>query len=622
MIESVAELTESSPDALPEIQRRFGPLPPYFKAMDELVRVEPVEEHMDSESTWNIAKAWTRDCSLGSPEHLRCHEHIQLATSTVASILIDVMSGELCDQIRLTVSPQERESLPYMTLSYHWGHGVDQSKLHLLRTSSIADYRREIPMMHLPRLFRDVVEVARKFNIRYIWIDAYCILQGDTLDWQVEAAHMGEIYQHAILNIAAGGARNTDEPLMKHRNTALVEPSKVLVDWRNLATEMKSTPDDLYLLGTFYVFDNSYIEGQMLDTPLNHRAWVMQEQQLSPRILHFGKHQLFWHCWGDRGRGQACETFPNGTPFNTKVFPRAHQYALQTVVPAELRESLGIDMRLQWHRLIMDYSRCNITKNSDRLIAISGLAHRFGEVLGHDSQDYAAGLWLSDLAFSLSWHGDSLPLTRGPRSHRHTEYVAPSWSWASVSGYIRLLDPVIAQGYTRIGMDISILCDEFQVVMEPVTSNNPFGQVISGRITLSGFIVPGKTLMWVWNLRKHTQRGQALNMAVCFTFPWATYLSCNFDDIRDYEDRKRPWLGLPVFFKADGIDLLPLTYWKHPEVPRQSFFEGLMVVRDTSNNCFRRVGHFRSSDMDFNRTPTNPENLFFLMEGNDNIVLI
>jgi hypothetical protein len=271
----------------------------------------------------------------------------------------------------------------------------------------------------------------------------------------------------------------------------------------------------------------------------------------------------------------------------------------------------------------MDYSCCNITKNSDKLIAILGLARRFAAALKYDSQDYAAGLWLSNLAFSLCWHGDNFPLTRGPPSYRPTEeYVAPSWSWASVSGYIRLLDPVVAKSYTDMGIEISVLCDEFQVVMEPVMSNNPFGQVSSGRISLSGFIVPGQTLMWPWNLRKHTLRGQALNMAFCFTFPQLTYLACNFDDIKDYEDRKRPWLGLPLFFKTTGIDLLPLTYWKHPKFPKKSFFEGLLVVRDAHSNCFRRVGYFRSTDTDFEKIPTKPENLFFFMQETDNIVLI
>ena len=78
------------------------------------------------------------------------------------------MSGELGDRLRLTVSPEEREARPYMTLSYHWGRDIIQNELHLLRRSSLAAYKQEIPMMHLPQLFRDVVEIARKFSIRYL----------------------------------------------------------------------------------------------------------------------------------------------------------------------------------------------------------------------------------------------------------------------------------------------------------------------------------------------------------------------------------------------------------------------------------------------------------------------
>jgi hypothetical protein len=157
---------------------------------------------MSSESAWSNVEAWITNCSQSNPLHSRCFQHLHLATSTVASRLIDVMSGELGDRIRLTVSPQEREARPYMTLSYHWGRDVKQSELPLLHRSSLAAYKEEIPMTDLPQLFRDVVGIARKFNIRYLWIDAYCILQGDALDWQTEAARMGEIYQHAVLNVA------------------------------------------------------------------------------------------------------------------------------------------------------------------------------------------------------------------------------------------------------------------------------------------------------------------------------------------------------------------------------------------------------------------------------------
>jgi hypothetical protein len=108
-------------------------------------------------------------------------------------------------------------------------------------------------------------------------------------------------------------------------------------------------------------------------------------------------------------------------------------------------------------------------------------------------------------------------------------------------------------------------------------------------------------------------------------YPHTTYVYCNSDNTKDYKARrKRSWLGMSgsLLSKTTGIDLLPLAYWKHPKLSKQSFFGGLLVVRDAGSNCFRRVGYFRSNDMDFKKMPTKPENLFFFMQENDNIVLI
>jgi hypothetical protein len=528
------------------------------------------------------------------------------------------MSGDHGDQIRLTVSPQEREPRPYVTLSYHWGRGIDQSKLQLLRKSSLAAYQQEIPMAHLPRLFQDVVAIIRKMNIRYLWIDAYCIIQGDELDWQVEASRMADVYQHSLLNIAAGGAHNTNAPLMRSRDTKYVEPCEISVDWRNLAKALGRAPEDICPVGSFYIVDARYIEGQMLDTPLNHRAWVMQEQQLSPRILHFGKHQLFWHCWGGvGGRGQACETFPTGTP-NALGFQRAHQYFLQTALTPEEREMWQINPLLQWHLLIMAYSRCDITKNTDRLIAISGLARAFATILGLNDQDYAAGLWLPHLASSLCWRGDTSYHALSPPTHRLPEYVAPSWSWASVSGHIQLLDPLQHHHYAHRGMDIKEICSEFQIRIEPVATVNPFGQLKNGQLSLSGFLVPGKKLLWM-KVDRRGERGQQLNCVGCMTFPYLTQLHCNFDDIKDFDDRKREWYG--GYSKTTGIDLLPLTSRQHPTEHRQSIFEGIMVVRDDSSNSYHRVGYFCSNDMIYKAFPSKPVYLIYLMEYHDCIVL-
>jgi hypothetical protein len=496
----------------------------------------------------------------------------------------------------------------------------------LLRKSSLEQYKRQIPISHLPRLFQDVVEVARKLDIRYLWIDAYCIIQGDVVDWEKEAARMGEIYQHAILNIAAGGAPDTNASLMVERNTALVEPSKVIVDWRDLAKKVGRPPESWYPAGSYYVFDALYIEGQMLETPLNHRAWVMQEQQLSSRILHFGKHQLFWHCWGDHGYGhQACETLPKGTPTNVLGFSRAHPYVLQTLVPSTWGEDPAMFLHLLWHRLVMSYSRCGITRETDKLIAISGLARRFAEILPesarYDGQLYAAGIWLRSLSWSLCWHVDINPLSLSPRSYRYSSFVAPSWSWASVKGHIKLHDSITYRDLLNNGMEFFALADSFQINMEHVMPENPFGQVKNGQISLSGYIVPAENLIWFWNKREDRERGQGQNCRTCGLFPHFTFLHCNFDDIKDYESRKRKWVGLPYFFKAPGIDLLPLVYWKHPSQKRESLCEGIIVVRDVASNVYRRIGYFSSNDSTL-KVAGNPEHIVIYMKELTKVILV
>lgn len=82
---------------------------------------------------------------------------------------------------------------------------------------------------------------------------------------------------------------------------------------------------------------------------------------------------------------------------------------------------------------------------SDRLIAIGGLAQRIrqslDDSLGPDA--YLAGLWGRNIAADLYWRLDRndgyLPATvsTNPASSRDVyskDYIAPSWSWASVRG--------------------------------------------------------------------------------------------------------------------------------------------------------------------------------------------
>lgn len=607
-----------------ENQKRLNIIATGHPAVNELIGTEPIPEDMKSDRVWDQVRQWFTNCSPHVPGHSKCHEGVREATSVTPSRLVDVMAGEGRDQIRLTVSPKEREPLPYITLSYSWG-GVDQDKLHLLRKDTLKAYQERIPDEHLPVLFKDAIDVVRRLNFRYIWIDAYCIIQQDPDDFQIEAARMGEIYRHAALNIAAGGAQNINSQLIGHRDPTLVNICQIRLDWENLAVQVgRSSDKPNWSVGSYFVFGANYIQGEILETPLNRRAWVLQEQQLSPRILHFGKNQVFWRCWGELGEmPQACEAFPKGTPV-APGFQRAHQFGLQTVLPENVRQTMGLDMHQQWDQLVMAYARCNITLETDRLVAISGLAASFAKVLNQDNSDYAAGLWRCGLPLSLCWQVDVFPLTWGEPPSRYKKFVAPSWSWASVKSYIRFPDPVGIKALLEQGFEVKCLCsDDFEITMEHVSRENPYGQVKSGQISFSGCVVPGTKLTWVWNPRKDETRGPTRNVALCFA-PFPVALLCTFDDMDDYETRKRRGFGWPFIFKTQGIELIPLYDLDNPTDPTKSLLNGLVVVRERQGaNIFSRIGTFRS----FNgvhkfHTGSTTLNLYHAMEICDEIILI
>ncbi|PWY88164.1 hypothetical protein BO70DRAFT_393887 [Aspergillus heteromorphus CBS 117.55] len=115
------------------------------------------------------------------------------------------IAGEDCDVIHLVESggPQA----VYNALSYCWGP-PDQR---LLRTTdnNLQQHKEEIAMESLAKTYRHAIEVTRRLGIRYMWIDALCIIQGNGSDWEHECELMGQYYQYserAHPVIAASGA--------------------------------------------------------------------------------------------------------------------------------------------------------------------------------------------------------------------------------------------------------------------------------------------------------------------------------------------------------------------------------------------------------------------------------
>ena len=313
---------------------------------------------------------------------------------------------------------------------------------------------RGIGFTQLPKTFQDAMIMTRYLGINYIWIDSLCIIQDSVEDWEKESALMDQIYSNSSCNIAAAGASDSYQGLFFDRDTCFQRLLKVETG--------KSV---------CYVLNQSLWVSGVEQSRISRRAWVCQERLLSPRNLHFGTDQVFWEC----NEHSACEFYPSGFP--SSILTTKSKRMNPSVDGPLLREAAilppdpSLNAYTVWTSIVYMYTYGRLSRESDKLVAISGLAATLQTCIGGE---YLAGLWKKHLAGQLLWCVGATVQSTRPQS-----YVAPSWSWASVIGHIGGAGAV----YYADERDISIMILETNV---DLVSSSPFGQVKGGYIKLKG----------------------------------------------------------------------------------------------------------------------------------------
>jgi hypothetical protein len=358
------------------------------------------------------------------------------------------MSGKTGDskiQLRAVQSTEDKPfSDEYITLSHCWG----KVKHPTLTKKTWDELAKGIKPQTLPKVFHEAIVITRQLDVRYLWIDSLCIFQDSDEDWHREGKKMGNIYHYGLLNIAATAAEDSEGGLFFDRNPQLVRPLQVTVTWPVYQPDatrnpLGHVPAKVYnCIAQNFWLDN--VDGAILNT----RAWVMQERVLSPRVLHCAKQQLFWECKTKK----ACETFPAGVQMflespatvgerAVRLLDRVRKesyYAFHPGGKIEFippRDKILIqDAYRAWLSLTQEYSGCHITRDSDVLVAFSGLAQIFESSL---VEKYVAGILLGDLHRNLLWYSSDASATRLGAWHSKDSWRAPSWSWASVKGQVR-----------------------------------------------------------------------------------------------------------------------------------------------------------------------------------------
>lgn len=191
---------------------------------------------------------------------------------------------------------------------------------------------------------------------------------------------------------------------------------------------------------------------------------MVQERLLSPRVVHCASDQIYWECCNTKlaellPQGQIGDDRDLKSDGTSTIWSRARVYE-------------------KWDQVVKKYTDCNLSFESDKLVAIAGLARKICRQLGVPETDYTAGLWKSNLVHDLLWRfADS--------EHRYKKVLgrATSWSWASIDGMVIPLQQLEAQQ--------SLLTMTSNILRTTVNSvKDVFGQITGGCITLQGPLFP------------------------------------------------------------------------------------------------------------------------------------
>ena len=420
------------------------------------------------------------------------------------------------------------------------------------------------------------MNVANVLGIRYIWIDALCIIQDSPGDWVAESADMYRVYRESICNIAASDSTDGSGGLFFQRETEFIEPLR-------FTCVLDGVPNTECVLTNG---DGMWRE-ELEKSPLYRRAWVFQEQLLAKRALHFTRQQIVWECL-------ECIS----TEIYTQGLPRKRLYPLMSslrgliqgerdVQPSSSIHTTNSDAETivleAWTRVVAQYTKCSLSFSKDKLVAISGIAQPFKERLG----EYVAGLWKCYLPFELLWFCDrylGLPV------HRVEEYIAPSWSWASIKGPVSYL--YIHQAYDRYKQGVApwSSVSEVEVQLRPGSKFEvQNGSLrIRGRLALFSFTDLGEgygKMDSIQNIGPDELKFPQLTYNATTTSQSSRSLaSLMFDNIEDGQEQQH---GEPLLF---CMAISARTEPAHHVM-------GLVIQR-VREDTFRRIGVFDTQNPD------------------------
>jgi hypothetical protein len=407
----------------------------------------------------------------------QCQEHESCESQTVPFLPTRVIDLQDPNRPKLCIAGQNQKAF-YVALSYCWGgpQGV------LLTVDTLDAKTQGLCLEDLSQTIRDATDVTAKLGYRYLWIDALCIIQDNQRDKRSEIEAMGSIYRNATLTIAASDSKGAREGFLK----SLPKSPACKLPFYLPNNRLGNIEVEQYRL---YANQENW--------HLNTRAWTMQEELLSPRMLFFANGEIRWQClsvYKKRVLGASSvdlEVWQGVPRLPREVFLTSGNTKYEAPHSPDdnnSNERIRKEQQDLWPAIIKNYTSRNITDPLDRLPALAGI---IGELEKVWVDKCMAGLWNKSFPEHLLWQkvfgnyqGCTAPVYKGCECRSspkpRPKILAPTWSWLSCEQAVTFDNNIQFRNCEIISCSVQLL-----------DKDAPKGLVKSGQLLIRASIIKG-----------------------------------------------------------------------------------------------------------------------------------